>query len=234
MLKLIAVMAASLLLTPSNLKLPDSRVARSVRVRLWPHLQDELKDKALKPGSPLYIRIFKEEDDMEIWVKNGQRYQFFRSYNICFFSGGLGPKTRKGDLKSPEGFYTIQPSQLNPSSNYHLAMDIGYPNRVETAKGWTGDGIMIHGICASNGCYAMTNDGIDEIYTLVYEAFAAGQQKIHLDIYPFRMDNPHMEKYAHSSVIAFWKNLKPGYDWFQKSQLPAEVGVRKAFYTYGN
>src|ERR1700679_3374666 len=98
-----------LLLTMSFIRptppIPDSKLAKNVRVKVWPRLQNEMVAKGLKPGSALYIRIFKEKDNLEIWVKNGQRYQFFKSYNICFFSGGLGPKVSEGDLKSPEGFY---------------------------------------------------------------------------------------------------------------------------------
>jgi murein L,D-transpeptidase YafK len=212
--------------------IPDSKLAKNVRVKVWPRLQNELADKRLKPGSALYLRIFKEEDNLEIWVKNGQEYQFFKSYNICFFSGGLGPKVRKGDGKSPEGFYTIRPGQLNPASSYYLAINVGYPNKVERAKGCTGDAIMIHGHCASIGCYAMTNDGIEEIYTLVYEAFSGGQQTVHLDIFPFRMDDAHMKKYANSSVVSFWRNLKPGYELFEKDHIPVDVGARGKEYKF--
>jgi len=103
-------------------------------------------------------------------------------------SDGLGTKTQSGDGKSPEGFYTIEPSQLNPVSNYYLAINIGCPNKLEALKGYTGNAIMIHGHCVSIGCYAMTNPGIEEIYTVVYMAFKSGQKKINLDIFPFHMD----------------------------------------------
>ncbi len=212
--------------------IPDSKLAKSVRVKVWPRLQTELNEKGLKGGSALYIRIFKHEDYLQIWVKSGREFKLFKSYNICFFSGGLGTKTREGDLKSPEGFYTIQPGQLNPASSYHLAINIGYPNKVERAKGYTGDAVMIHGICASDGCYAMTNEGIDDIYTLVYEAFAGGQQTMHLDIFPFRMDEAHMKKYANSSVISFWRNLKPGYDLFERNHVPADAGISGQEYKF--
>jgi len=232
MSKLIFSLLLGLVLIGPKPLLPDSKLAKNVRAKVWPRLQDELNAKGLKPGSPLYIRIFKEEDALEVWVKSGRSFKFFKSYNICFFSGGLGTKTRKGDLKSPEGFYLIRPGQLNPASTYHLAINIGYPNKLERAKGYTGDAIMIHGICASDGCYAMTNEGIEDIYTLIYQAFAGAQKTMHLDIFPFRMDEAHMKKYAGSSVISFWRNLKPGYDWFERSQMPAEVGLKNKQYTF--
>jgi murein L,D-transpeptidase YafK len=212
--------------------LPDSKLAKSVRLKVWSRLRSELNEKKLKPGNALYIRIFKQENDMEIWEKDVEKYRFFKRFNFCFFSGGLGPKTREGDRKSPEGFYVIRPWQLNPASRYYLAINIDYPNRIEQAKGWTGDAIMIHGHCASDGCYAMTNDGIEEIYTLVYEAFDGGQQAMHLDIFPFRMDDLHMKKYAKSSVISFWKNIKPGFDLFQKNHIPSDAGINGREYKF--
>jgi murein L,D-transpeptidase YafK len=226
MYKLVCLLLVSALLmhhSPDNL--PDSDRAKAIRQKIWPKVQADLADKNLNPGQPVYIRIFKEEDDLEIWVKSGAGFKFFKSYNICFFSGGLGTKTKTGDGRSPEGFYSIQPSQLNPLSNYHLAIDVGYPNRLETSKGYTGDNIKIHGHCASIGCYAMTDDGIDEIYTIVYKAFEAGQRKIQLDIFPFRMDAEHMKKYNKASCLAFWQSMKPGYDLFEKNHVPTVAKI---------
>lgn len=232
MIKLFNFLLISLLVvTHPKTYLPDSDRAKSIRQKIWPKVQADLADKSLKFNQPIYIRIFKEENDLEIWVKSDQRYQFFKSYNICFFSGGLGTKTKAGDKKSPEGFYTIGPGQLNPTSSYHLAINIGYPNKLEASKGYTGDQIMIHGICASNGCYAMTNDGIDEIYTIVYKAFESGQQKIQLAVFPFRMDKQHMEKYDKSSCLAFWDSLKPGYDLFERDHLPPIVTIKGQNYS---
>ena len=234
MFKLICGLLLTLCFINPKPPIPDSKLAKNVRVKVWPRLQNELIAKGLKPGNALYIRIFKDEGYLEIWVKSSREFKLFKSYNICSFSGGLGTKTREGDLKSPEGFYTIQPGQLNPASSYHLAINIGYPNKVERAKGYTGDAVMIHGICASDGCYAMTNDGIEDIYTLIYEAFASGQQTMHLDIFPFRMDEAHMKKYANSSVISFWRNLKPGYDLFERNHIPADAGVNGRAYKFGD
>ena len=56
-------------------------------------------------GSPVYIQIFKEERTLDLYVKMGEQYQLLDSYKICNYSGGLGPKQRQGDFKSPEGFY---------------------------------------------------------------------------------------------------------------------------------
>lgn len=133
-----------------------------------------------------------------------------------------------------EGFYTIEPKQLNPVSNYYLAINVGYPNKVEQLKGYTGDAIMVHGHCASIGCYAMTDARIEEIYTLIYEAFTTGQKQIRVDIFPFRMDNARMKLYSayYPNQVYFWRTLKPGYDLFEKRQIPVEYHIKGNDYAF--
>lgn len=225
-------MLVSVLLISPKKELPDSGRAKTARESVWPKLQAELKSKGLNPKSPIYIRLFKDIDSFEIWVKSGGKYRLFKTYTICTYSGGLGTKMVEGDNKSPEGFYTIGPKQLNPVSNYHLAMNVGYPNKLERLKGYTGNAVMIHGNCMSAGCYAMTDGGIDEIYTVVYKALEAGQQTVQVDIFPFRMDGEHMKKYASNASISFWRSIKPGYDLFERNHVPAVVGVRGREYAF--
>jgi murein L,D-transpeptidase YafK len=230
--KLIALLLSFLLIAPHKTEIPDSKLAGDVRAKVWPKLQKELKVKGFKTYNSLYIRIIKDISMLEVWVKSGKKYELFKSYDICTYSGGLGTKTRNGDGKSPEGFYTIEPKQLNPVSNYYLAINVGYPNKVEQLKGYTGNAIMVHGHCASIGCYAMTDARIEEIYTLVYEAFAAGQQKINLDIFPFRMEQARFKAYAAYKQDAFWRTLKPGYDLFEKRQVPVEYHIKGKDYAF--
>lgn len=213
-------------------QIPDSPLATDVRETVWPKLQEQLKNRNLKAGQPIFIRILKQEMQLEIWVWSGKNYTLFKSYPICYFSGGLGTKTKDGDGKSPEGFYTLTPKQLNPVSHYHLAINIGYPNKMELANGYTGNSIMIHGHCASIGCYAMTDPYIDEIFTMIYQAFACGQQAINLHIFPFRMNDDHMQLYTTSTYLPFWKNLKQGYDLFEKSHIPPDVSVAGKVYAF--
>jgi len=215
-------------------EIPDSKLAKAERVKLWPKLKKELLAQRLKPNSNLYLRIFKHENELEIWSKSGKKYSFFKTYNICYFSGGLGTKTNSGDKRSPEGFYTIYPNQLAPVSKYYLAINIGYPNKLERLKGYTGDAVMIHGHCVSIGCYAMTDDGIAEIFTLVYMAFKNGQEKINLDIFPFRMSDEEMEKHIYSPYMNFWETLKPGYDLFNKKLVPTDPDIDNNNYVFKN
>ncbi|MFD0764052.1 L,D-transpeptidase family protein [Mucilaginibacter lutimaris] len=231
--KLLFILLLLLLPVLKPIDLPDSKRASDARLANWPSLQKELSTQKFDSRYRIYIRIIKQLNLMEVWAKKGKTYEIFKRYNICYYSGGLGTKISDGDGKSPEGFYTIGPKQLNPVSSYHLSINIGYPNKLERLKGYTGDAIMIHGSCASIGCYAMTNPTIEEIYTLVYKALEAGQNSINLDIFPFRMTDGHMKEFERSPNIAFWKTMKPGYDLFEKNHIPAVANVIDKQYAFG-
>lgn len=145
----------------------------------------ELKAKKMEKESPILIRIFKEEAELEVWKQDDSgRFALLRTYPICRWSGQLGPKLKTGDRQAPEGFYTITPGLMNPDSNHYLAINTGFPNAYDRANGRTGTFLMIHGGCSSAGCYAMTDEQIAEIYALAREAFLGGQQSFQLQAYP--------------------------------------------------
>jgi murein L,D-transpeptidase YafK len=233
MSKLLFTLLLLLFAIAKPIALPDSKRASDARATTWPRLQKELIAQKFDSKYRIYIRIIKQLDLMEVWAKKGNSYEIFKRYNICYYSGGLGTKVTKGDGKSPEGFYTVVAKQLNPVSNYHLAINIGYPNKLEKSKGYTGDAIMIHGNCASIGCYAMTNPTIEEIYTLAYKALEAGQPNINVDIFPFRMTDEHMKEFEKSPYMSFWRTIKPGYDLFEKNHLPPVVSILNKQYAFG-
>ncbi|MEW7313742.1 peptidoglycan meso-diaminopimelic acid protein amidase [Buttiauxella gaviniae] len=176
-------------------------------------------------GSPVYIQIFKEERTLELYVKMGEQYQLLDSYRICNYSGGLGPKQRQGDFKSPEGFYHVARNQLKPDSRFYKAINIGFPNEFDRSHGYQGQYLMIHGACVSIGCYAMTDSGIDEIFQFVTAALVFGQPNVQVSIYPFRMTDANMQRHKYSYYINFWKQLKPGYDYFTANHQPPVVSV---------
>ena len=186
----------------------------------------ELEKGNIELGKPVFIRIFKEERELEIWQENtAGKYELYKAYDICMYSGGLGPKKKEGDKKTPEGFYSTEKSSLNPNSSYHLSFNIGYPNEYDKAHGYTGSLIMIHGDCVSIGCFAMTDPYIEEIYTIVEKALTSGQKKIYIHVFPFKMTTKNMSKYSGSEYYDFWKELKPGYDYFEKNKTVPIVGV---------
>jgi murein L,D-transpeptidase YafK len=181
--------------------------------------------KGLKQESPIFVRIFKEESELEVWKYKDGRFQLFRTYPICAWSGELGPKVQQGDRQAPEGFYTVSRGQMNPHSLYHLAFNIGFPNAFDHANGHTGSSLMVHGNCKSAGCYAMTDAYIEEIYILAREAFNAGQSKFHVQAFPFRMTADNMQRHRDNRWYPFWVRLKEGYDAFETSGKPPIIKV---------
>ena len=192
-----------------------------------------LGSKGLKRGMPLLIRIFKQESELEIWVKKNGRYELFDTYSICTWSGELGPKLAEGDKQSPEGFYEVSSRQLNPRSKYLLSFNLGFPNAYDRAHGRTGSYLMVHGDCVSIGCYAMTNPGIKDIYGLVKSALDGGQKSVSVHVFPFRMTKNAMTKVKGHKWEHFWRNLKQGHDWFEKERIAPGVAVCKKKYVVG-
>jgi len=188
-------------------------------------IEGRLKEKGLKRGAPVFLRIFKGDLEVELWMKRSDRYELFATYPICAWSGQLGPKVREGDLQAPEGFYTIGKSQLNPNSHYHRAFNLGYPNDLDRAHNRTGANLMIHGGCGSVGCFAMTDAEIDELWLLVTAALDNGQERMPVHVFPFRMTDQRMAAFAWHPWADFWRDMKPAYDSFEKSRVPPRISV---------
>lgn len=197
-------------------------------------LGSDLKQNDVYVGDPVFIRILKEEHVLELWMKaeRANRYKLVKSYPICRWSGKLGPKYFEGDLQAPEGFYATNLKSLNPHSKYHLSFNINYPNEYDRMYGRTGSYLMVHGDCVSRGCYAMTDRGIEEIYILVEKALENGQSEIPVQVFPFRMTNEKMLQVSNSSNYPFWKNLKQGYDFFEKNGYPPRWRVNYGEYDF--
>lgn len=213
---------------------PSSPLSRQVVRRQHSDLQKTLSDKGFTWGAPIFIRIFKAESQLEVWLKHGRRFRHFRSYRVCTYGGkGPGPKTRKGDGRAPEGFYSVAPKQMNPYSSYYLAFNLGYPNGYDRYYGRTGSALMVHGECVSIGCFAMTNAAMEEIYVLADTAFRHGQPFVRVHIFPFIMSEKNMRRFGQSQWSAFWRNLKGGYDWFDgHHQVPPRVVVERGRYVF--
>jgi murein L,D-transpeptidase YafK len=206
-----------------------------------PHANKPLPDKILASmnakgmtrTSPVMARIFKEEGKLEIWkAKTNGRYDLVASYDICKWSGKLGPKFTEGDRQAPEGFYTVRPAQMNPRSSYHLAFNIGYPNAYDRANGRTGSHLMVHGACSSSGCYSMTDAQIEQIYAFGRDAFQGGQTEFQIQAFPFRMTAANMARYRKDPNYEFWKMLKVGYDNFEITKVPPKVDVCEKRYVF--
>jgi murein L,D-transpeptidase YafK len=198
-----------------------------------PDLKDfsgRLTAHAVTLGAPVFIRIFKREFELELWIKRDDRFHRFAIYPVCRWSGRLGPKLLEGDWQAPEGFYTVDAKALNPTSRWHRSFNLGYPNAFDRAHQRTGSYLMVHGGCSSIGCFAMTDAVIDEVWRLVTAALNQGQARFHVHIFPFRMTEENLARYGQARWASFWRDLKAGYDAFEASQLPPMVSVCQGRY----
>ena len=189
--------------------------------------------KGMTKNSPVLIRSFKKESELEIWKKasNGQ-YALLKSYPMCRWSGQLGPKKREGDRQAPEGFYDITPASMNPNSSFYLSFNMGFPNAFDRTHGRTGAHLMVHGACSSAGCYSMSDDQIAEIYAIVREAHNGGQRAVQMQAMPFRMTAENLAKHRYDANMPFWRNLKEGSDMFEVARVEPKVSVCQARYAF--
>jgi len=228
-----AIVLAALLLPAAggqSARVPASLHSRAVVARVKPSLERALAVRGLAWGAPIFVRIFKEESELELWVRGRERFELFRTYPICRISGGLGPKLEQGDQQGPEGFYFVTPDRLNPSSEYFLAFNLGYPNAFDRSHGRTGGALMVHGDCVSAGCYAMTDPGISEIYALAEAALRSGQPYFRVHAFPFRLTDANLARHAGSPWRDFWAGMRPAFDWFEARRRPPEIRVRAGRY----
>src|ERR1700687_433040 len=204
----------------------SNRLPAKATKELPPALLSLIKQKKMPKFSPVLVRIFKEEAELEVWKQDTTgRFQLLKTYPICRWSGDIGPKGREGDRQAPEGFYTITPELMNPNSNYYLAINIGFPNTFDKANDRDGTFLMIHGDCWSSGCYAMTDEQMGEIYSLVRESFVGGQPSFQIQTYPFRLTPANLARHRTNPNMDFWKMLKIGNDHFEATRLEPKVDV---------
>jgi murein L,D-transpeptidase YafK len=200
---------------------------------LSPEMEAALARKNMPKDSPILVRLFKEESELEVWKQDTSgRYALLKVYPICRWSGDLGPKKLEGDRQAPEGFYPITPGLMNPNSNYYLAINTGFPNPYDKANNRHGAFLMIHGDCSSRGCYAMTDEQIGEIYSLGREAFLGGQKEYQIEAYPFRMTPANLARHRNNPNFAFWKMIKEGYDHFEVSHREPRIDVCDRHYVF--
>ena len=184
----------------------------------------------------LFIRIFKEDEEVEVWLRpvattaSEKEFKLLVTYDICRLSGTLGPKRLQGDEQIPEGFYHID--RFNPSGNFYLSLGLNYPNasdKILGEQGNLGGDIFIHGSCVTIGCVPITDALIKELYVLAIEARTTGQSKIPVHIFPTRLTEANLTTLAaknySDALLNFWRNLKPGYDYFEKNHVLPDIGV---------
>lgn len=192
------------------------------------------------PAKEIYIRSFKYDSQMEVWVRdaNSEVFKLFKTYKVCALAGTLGPKRMEGDYQVPEGFYYI--SEFNPRSDFHLSLKLNYPNPSDRKLSDSlrpGGGIYIHGSCVTVGCIPINDMQIEELYLIAASAKNNGQDFIPVHIFPIRYNNPKSVEYLtrltqdNPSQQRFSVKLKEAYDYFDKEkQLPVITINRKGEY----
>ncbi len=185
-----------------------------------------------KEDLKLFIRVFKDNEVIEVWASglNQTSYKKIIEYPFCSSSGDLGPKRVQGDGQIPEGYYYID--RFNPASNFHLSLGINYPNRADRIHGdpySPGGDIFIHGNCVTIGCIPITDDKIKELYILAVEARNNGLEKIPVHIFPSRLDNVGLnvlnQQFQDNKLSEFWQNLSEGYMYFKQHRTPPEISI---------
>ena len=204
-------------------------------------LQKQFEAKKLEwPAKYIYIRSFKYDSQLEVWVKNDikDQFQLFKTYKVCALAGTMGPKRMEGDYQVPEGFYYI--NEFNPKSNYYLSLGINYPNESDKILSDSlrpGSEIYIHGSCVTVGCIPIRDEQIDELYILSAFAKDNGQDFIPVHIFPIRFHVEKSVKYLESltkddpALKKFADRLEDAYDYFDKyKQLPVVMIDEKGQY----
>jgi murein L,D-transpeptidase YafK len=228
-----AALAAGVLLAGCNSDEISLATNAKANQPVPPKLLATMIEKDMDLQSPMLVRLFKQEAELEVWKQDRSgRFVLLKTYPICRWSGDLGPKVREGDRQAPEGFYAITPGQMNPQSAYYLSFNTGYPNAYDRALGHTGSQLMVHGDCSSRGCYAMTDEQIAEIYSLGRESFFGGQKSFQFQAYPFRMTPINMAKHRNNPNMPFWKMIKEGYDHFEVTRQEPKVDFCEKKYVF--
>ncbi len=193
---------------------------------------ERLAARGIKLGANVFIRAFKAESELELWMMKDGRYVLFATYPVCQWSGTIGPKVRESDKQTPEGFYTINRRQLHRSARHPKALNLGFPNALDKSFERTGSYLLIHGGCSSIGCFAMTDTIIEEIWRVTEAALKEGQDHIPVHAFPFRMTEQNLALVEDNEWKDFWLNLKEGYDAFERTKYPPKVSVCEKRYQF--
>jgi murein L,D-transpeptidase YafK len=190
------------------------------------NLRQELESKGFEwPVDNVFIRAFKLEKEMEVWIQSNadDTFRLFKSYPLCALSGTFGPKRKEGDKQIPEGFYRI--NEWKPYSNFHLALGLNYPNTADLLQcdpQRPGGDIYIHGKCVTIGCLPITDVFIEQLYCITAVAKHQGQDLIPVHIFPYRFNRSTSVKNfqllypLHAKLKSFHLTLLPGYTYFEK------------------
>lgn len=226
----------------SDLKKNSSRVADAFN-RMEDSVKRQFKKQNLTwPPAEVYVRSFKYDRQLEVWVKGDTRepFKLFKTYKVCMQSGTTGPKRMEGDYQVPEGFYYI--NEFNPNSAYHLSLGLNYPNASDlilSDQSRPGSNIYIHGNCVSTGCIPITDVPMEELFIIAGAAKEQGQEFIPVHVFPVRYNVKKSMEYLAETIKnnaylqQFNNNIKTAFDYFEtKKQLPVVMVNKKGEYVF--
>lgn len=220
----------------AQMSLPASAASSEKAGRSVP---SELKSLGLAAGDPVFLRLFKKEQELELWMQARGHADFtlFRVYRLQASSLTPGPKRREGDRLIPEGFYYQTASQYrehDQSVGDREEIDLGYPNDWDRLDAdVSGAAVLAVGASRDSVCLLSAED-MAEVKTMIGAAFSSGQRVLRLHLFPFRMSDEMMSReWNESSASAdFWMKLKEGYDFFENAGFPPNVTVDSSGYHF--
>jgi murein L,D-transpeptidase YafK len=211
---------------PRPMRIPVTKTGQDAIGRTRGRLQFSYDDLGLRFGAPLYLRLIKDQKRLEVWVqRRGGDYVRLRAYRICGTSAEPGPRQGSAVPWQPEGFYTLGATSLRPSPIAYLGIDIGWPNAFDRAQGWVGGTSLLQAGCASQPHFGLTDQDLEEVYTLVHGALAGGQASVPLHIFPFAMGALTMLTRRNGPNTAFWRSLAPAWQAFERTKRPPQVRI---------
>ena len=219
----------------------DGRVPTTARTSIitknsGERLRGQFTDLGLELGDPVYMRVFKEESELEVWIKSRHELQYvlFKIFRLTHCAGKPGPKLREGDGQAPEGFYFASSGSMRPDTRHYLGIDLGFPNAYDKESGYTGSDLMIHGGANAAGAFALSPRDIEEVYTVVEASLEGGQKMTPINVFPFRMTDKRMDQAWEWNPVClyFWVNLKEGYDFFENVRQPPLVEMASGRYAF--
>jgi hypothetical protein len=220
----------------SSQSIPTTPRTKIITKDAGERLRGELAELGLELGAPVFIRVFKEESELEVWMKSEHEphYTLFKVLRLTFCAGKPGPKSREGDGQAPEGFYFASSGSMRPETRHHLGIDLGFPNAYDQYNGFTGSDLMIHGGVNAAGAFALSLKDMEEIYTVAEAGLEGGQKLLRINVFPFRMTDKRMDQAwkGNPQCLDFWVNLKEGYDFFENVRLPPAVEVVSGRYFF--
>lgn len=215
---------------------PSTPRSRAIVEAALARMEPELGKQGLSGGDPVVLRLFKEEGELEVWMKpsSDPHYTLFKVHRIASSAGRPGPKLREGDGQAPEGFYEVSAEGLRPGTRHYLGLDFGYPNSLDRHLGRTGGEMMIHAGSTAAGAYALSPEGMEEVYALADAALRSGTGTVGVHLFPFRLTDKRMDQVVEerSRWSEEWVNLKEGYDFFENVRQPPVLGIEAGRYVF--